>query len=323
MKKYSSTTKGNYLHTSHKRRRFWLLISVAIVAIGVLLPWLLLQISAFVLYPFHAVTTWVKNSNDTIPVFLRSRSELESEIESLKAKTAIETGTQQSIQKLLEENMQLRALTKIATSTDRVIARVIARPNSLAYDYLQIDRGSDHGLVVGAPVYSGLDTVIGVIIQVTPKYSFAQLITTPGFESTAYVMGPNVFSSLEGMGGGVARVSLPQGVSLDVGQLVLLPGITSGVYGEISWIENHPTQPEQYGYVVPPLAINNIFYVSIDTKVIQTKTEIEIEDNVKKLIREKMILDTTITEAINSKMKDNTLDEASSSTTSSTTESVL
>ena len=323
MKKYSSTTKGNYLHTSHKRRRFWLLISVAIVAIGVLLPWLLLQISAFVLYPFHAVTTWVKNSNDTIPVFLRSSSELESEIESLKAKTAIETGTQQSIQKLLEENMQLRALTKIATSTDRVIARVIARPNSLAYDYLQIDRGSDHGLVVGAPVYSGLDTVIGVIIQVTPKYSFAQLITTPGFESTAYVMGPNVFSSLEGMGGGVARVSLPQGVSLDVGQLVLLPGITSGVYGEISWIENHPTQPEQYGYVVPPLAINNIFYVSIDTKVIQTKTEIEIEDNVKKLIREKMILDTTITEAINSKMKDNTLDEASSSTTSSTTESVL
>ncbi len=319
MKKYLSTTRGSYLHILHKKRRLWLVISVALVAVGILLPWFILQVSAFVLYPFHAVTTWVKNSNDSIPLYLRSRSELVSEIESMKSKTAVEMGTQQSIQRLLEENIQLRSLSNVGTTTDRVIARVIARPNSLAYDYLQIDRGSNHGLIIGAPVYSGLDTIIGVIIQVTPEYSFVQLITTPGFESTAYVIGPNVFSKLEGVGGGVARVSLPQGVSLNMGQLVLLPGITSGVYGEISWIENHPTQPEQYGYVVPPLAINSISYVSIDTKAPQTKTEIEIEDNIKKSIREKMILDTTITDAVNLKMKN----EASVSTTSTTTELVI
>ena len=299
------------------------MISVALVAIGVLLPWLILQVSAFVLYPFHAVTTWVKNSNDSIPVYLRSRSELVSEIESMKAKTAIETGTQQSIQRLLEENMQLRALTNVGTTTDRVIARVIARPNSLAYDYLQIDRGSNHGLVVGAPVYSGLDTVIGIVIQVAPEYSFIELVSTPGFESTAYVIGPNVFSTLEGMGGGIARVRLPQGVSLSIGQLVLLPGVTSGVYGEIAWIENHPTQPEQYGYVASPLAINSIFYVSIDAKAAQTKTEIEIEENIQKSIREKMILDTVITGSIGSRIKSDIIEESLASTTSTTSSTTV
>lgn len=323
MKKYSSTTKGNYLHTSHKKRRLWLVISVAVVASGILLPWLILQVSAFVLYPFHAVTTWVKNSNDSIPVYLRSRSELVSEIESMKAKTAIETGTQQSIQRLLEENMQLRALANVGTTTDRVIARVIARPNSLAYDYLQIDRGSNHGLVVGAPVYSGLDTVIGIVIQVAPEYSFIELVSTPGFESTAYVIGPNVFSTLEGMGGGIARVRLPQGVSLSIGQLVLLPGVTSGVYGEIAWIENHPTQPEQYGYVASPLAINSIFYVSIDAKAAQTKTEIEIEENIQKSIREKMILDTVITGSIGSRIKSDIIEESLASTTSTTSSTTV
>ncbi len=299
------------------------MISVALVAMGVLLPWLILQVSAFVLYPFHAVTTWVKNSNDSIPVYLRSRSELVSEIESMKAKTAIETGTQQSIQRLLEENMQLRALTNVGTTTDRVIARVIARPNSLAYDYLQIDRGSNHGLVVGAPVYSGLDTVIGIVIQVAPEYSFIELVSTPGFESTAYVIGPNVFSTLEGVGGGIARVRLPQGVSLSIGQLVLLPGVTSGVYGEIAWIENHPTQPEQYGYVTSPLAINSIFYVSIDTKAVQTKTEIEIEENIQKSIREKMILDTVITGSIGSRIKSDVIEESLASTTSTTSSTTV
>lgn len=297
------------------------MISIVVVAIGILLPWLILQVSAFVLYPFHAVTTWVKNSNDSIPVYLRSRSELVSEIESMKAKTAIETGTQQSIEKLLEENMQLRALTNIGTSTDRIIARVIARPDSLAYDYLQIDRGSNHGLFVGAPVYSGLDTVVGVVVQVAPEYAFVELVTTPSFESTAYVIGPNVFSTLEGMGGGVARVRLPQGVSLDVGQLVLLPGITSGVYGEIAWIENHPTQPEQYGYVVPPLAMNSIFYVSVDTNSVQAKTEIEVEENIRQAIKEKMILNTVITGAIGSRIKSDIIDSNSTSTSTSTTSS--
>lgn len=314
MKKYSLITKANYLHTSHKKRRWWFLASIILVLTGWLLPWFISKVSAVVLYPVHITTAWVKNSDGVIPNYLRSRSELVSELESLRSKEATETGTQLSINRLLEENMQLRALLNISTSSERLMARVIARPNSLAYDFMQIDRGSDHGVTVGVPVYSGLDTVVGMVVDVSDKYSFVELFTTPGFTSTAYIIGPNVFSNLEGMGGGVARVKLPQGVPLDVGQLVLMPGVSNGVYGEVVSVENHPTQPEQYGYVTPPIAINNIFYVSVDTQAVQSKTEYAIEDSIKNALNQKMLLSESMIDSITSR-----LNAINNSTTTSTT----
>ncbi len=330
MKKYSSITKGNYLHTSHKKKRFWFITSVSLVIIGLLLPWLMVKVATVALYPFHATTTWIKNSDGTIPTFLRSRAELVSELETMRTQMETETGTQMSINRLLEENMQLRSLANVSSSSDRLVARVIARPNSLAYDLMQIDRGSDHGVAVGVPVYSGLDSVVGVVVEVASKYAFVELFTTPGFESTAYVIGPNVFSTLEGMGGGVARVKLPQGVPLSVGQLVLLPGVSNGVYGEIVSVENHPTQPEQYGYVTPPIAMNNIYYVSVDTEAVQPKTEYAIEETIKNAIKQKMLLNNTTVESISTRIKadiatttnsvSTTLESEISSTTATTSE---
>ena len=271
--------------------------------VGFLLPWLITKVATVVMYPFHVTTVWVKNSDSFLPTYLRSRDDLVSELESLRSEMVTENGTKLSIDRLLEENMQLRALANVSSSSDRLVARVIARPDSLAYDLMQIDRGSDHGVVVGVPVYSGLDSVVGVVVEVSNKYSFVELFTTPGFHSTAYVIGPNVFSTLEGMGGGVARVKLPQGVPLSVGQLVLLPGVSNGVYGEIVSVENHPTQPEQYGYVTPPVAMNNLYYVSIDTEAVEPKTEYEIENTIKDAIRQKMLISDSTIEAISAKIK--------------------
>lgn len=314
MKKYSSTMKANYPRTSHKKRRWWFIVSIFLVITGWLLPWLFSKVSAVVLYPFHATTAWVKNSDGVIPSYLRSRGELVSELEMLRAKVTTETGTQLSINRLLDENMQLRALSSVGTTSERLMARVIARPNSLAYDLMQIDRGYDHGVNVGVPVYSGLDSVVGVVVEVSAKYSFVELFTTPGFESTAYIIGPNVFSNLEGMGGGVARVKLPQGVPLDVGQLVLLPGVSSGVYGEIVSVENHPTQPEQYGYVTPPIAINNIFYVSIDNEAVQPKTEYVIEESIKNSMHQKLLLSDSMIDSISARLKAETASSTATST---------
>lgn len=321
MKKYSSIVKENYRHTLNKKRRFWFYITLIILISGLFLPQLISRVSDLVLYPFHVTTAWVKNSDHIFPTYLRSKSTLVNELESLRIKDATETGTQLSINRLLEENMQLRALTGVGTSSPRLVARVIARPNSLAYDFLQIDRGTNHGVVVGATVFSGIDTVLGVVTHVFPEYAFIELFTTAGFESTAYILGLNVFASIEGVGGGIARVKLPQGVSLSVGQLVLLPSISGGVYGEISWIENHPTQPEQYGYVVPPIAMNSIYYVSVDTEVLKPKTELEIENFINSEIQKQTIIDRSVIDYVMSK---NALDNnaTSSATTTENLESL-
>lgn len=295
MNKYSSTTKASYRHTSHKTHRFWLLAAAIVVAVGMLFPWFISTVSSIILYPIHATSAWIKTSDGVFPIYLRSRSELIEEIELLRKELATETGTQLSVKRLLEENMQLRSLAKVAVEDERLIARVLARPDQLSYDLLQIDKGIRDGVKVGAPVFTGVDSIIGVVVHTNESYSFVDLFTSPGFELTAFIIGPNIFSTVEGMGGGVARVRLPQGVPIRKGQLVVLPSVSGGVYGEIVRVEDAPTQPEQYGYITPPLAMNNLLYVSVGLKEVSPKTEDEINAVLREELRNSFRLSTTTT----------------------------
>jgi cell shape-determining protein MreC len=293
MKRYSSTTKANYRHDSRKNYRFWLIVSALVIGAGLLFPWLISTVSAVVLYPFHVTTTWIKTGDGLLPIYLRSKASLVAEVESLRSKVSTEGGTQLSINLLTEENMQLRGMANASAAEGRLVARVLARPTQLPYDLLQIDRGTKDGVVVGAPVYTGVDSVVGIVSQAMENYSFVDLFTSPGFESTAFIFGPNVFSPLEGMGGGVARVRLPQGISIKEGQMVILPGVSSGIYGEIIRVENEATQPEQYGYVTPPLAMNNLLYVSVGLNSVQVKTEAVIDETIRKMLRDSLRLSST------------------------------
>ncbi|HMO78031.1 MAG TPA: rod shape-determining protein MreC [Candidatus Paceibacterota bacterium] len=286
MKTYSSITKASSRNSLLKTKLFWLIVAIGVIILGLIFPWLISRISAFVLYPFHTTSTWVKSSDGMIPLYLRSREALVKEVEAVRKEQASQSGTQLSIQRLLEENMQLRALTKSSQVSERLVARVLDRPNSLPNDLLQIDQGSDHGVVVGAPVYNGIDGVVGLVIYVTETYSFVDLFTSPGFLSTAYIIGPNVFAPIEGVGGGIARVKLPQGVPIRVGQLVILPGVSSAIYGEIVSIQNEPTQPEQYGYLAPSQGINNLLYVTVGVESILNRESAIFEAEMREKIRQ-------------------------------------
>ncbi len=256
------------------------------------------MVASVILYPFHATTLWIKTSEGELPTYLRSKSELVAEVENLRVTAATGVGTQLSINRLLEENMQLRAMAKAGAAENRLVARVLARPGQLAYDVLQIDKGTRDGVVLGAPVYTGLDSVVGMVVHVADTYAFVDLFTSPGFESTAFIFGPNVFSPIEGMGGGVARVKLPQGVPIREGQLVILPGVSSGIYGEIVAVQNEPTQPEQYGYITPPLAMNSLLYVSVGLQSIKSRAAEEIQADIRTQLRGLLQLSTTTTTSL-------------------------
>jgi cell shape-determining protein MreC len=187
------------------------------------------------------------------------------------------------MQHLRTENAQLRALLGIADE-QRIAAAIIARPTELPYDMLQIDRGSDHGVSEGAPVFVGRDIVIGLVVHVTSHYSFVELITTPEFQATAFVSGPNIVVPLEGHGGGVARVRVPQGVAITTGDLVHLPSVNPGVFGRISHIENEPTQPEQYGYIAPEVPLSGLQYVAVGQQS-QIAADVSVVDsNIREII---------------------------------------
>lgn len=266
---------------SIKQRR---LIRVTLLTLLFLLlvtaaPRLFSTVAAMVMHPIHVTNTWLAESSSLIPTFIRERQSLLAEIERLENMLVAANRSSLTLSRLSEENVRLRALLGVE-GDGRVLASVIARPAQLPYDLIQIDRGSEHGVEVGAPVYLGSDVVIGLVVHVAGQYSFVELVTTPGFEATAFISGPNVVAHIEGYGGGVARVRVPQGIPLTVGNLVYLPSVNPGVFGRISHIENEPTQPEQYGYISPDIALGSIYEVAVGRVSQISRSPDEVEERI-------------------------------------------
>ncbi len=170
---------------------------------------------------------------------------------------------------LRAENASLREVLG-ADGEERVMAGVIGRPSALPYDVLLLDRGTDDGVRDGAPVYVGGDTVIGFVVSAYQKSALVALLSTPSFTSTAYILGPNIYTTAVGIGGGVTRIHVPQGIELKVGDLVVLPSLSPGVYGRISAVDSVPERPEQYGYMTTDVPINSLRIVSVGSTPLRT-----------------------------------------------------
>jgi hypothetical protein len=225
-------------------------------------------------------------------MYVKSQDELVRRIETLENELAVAAGTDLTQQRLYEENVWLRQLLGV-DSESRIAAAVIARPTELPYDLMQIDRGERDGIKVGAPVYIGLDNVIGVVTYTAPRYAFIQLFTSPGFAATAFISGADVMTTLEGYGGGVARVSVPQGISLSVGNLVHVPSIDPGVFGRVEYVENRPSQPEQYGYITLPKPVSGIHYVAVARESVAVVAAPIVEERVRQIIQEALFIDVS------------------------------
>lgn len=263
MKKFSSITRVNSRHISrNKKLRTIALYGVAAVLVLLLLPKLFSYVASLALSPLHAFDDYLKDSSNSLPQYLRDRSTLIAELDRIKSQYAAVSGERFTIDLLSAENRELRSLLG-DSGEKRLVAGVIGRPNKLPYDVLVLDKGSEDGILEGAPVFIASSTVIGVVNKVFQKNAVVELITSPGFTASVYILGPDIYTTAEGVGGGQLRVGVPQGIQLSEGDLVILPSIASGVYGEISVVDSVPTRPEQYGYVSPQTPLASLRLVSV------------------------------------------------------------
>lgn len=238
---------------------------VILLILLVLVPRTVSYVSAIVMTPFISLERWLSESTASLPAYVRERGTLLATQEALEQELAAQSGSRQTIERLQAENTSLRALLG-ATTSDRIAAGVIAQPNTVPYDVLVIDKGSDDGVVQNAPVFAGYDQVLGFVAEVFSGSAVVTLATTPGFESTVYIVGPDIYTTAVGQGGGVLQVGVPQGILMSVGDQVVLPSLEAGVYGEIVSIDALDSRPEQYGYVTADEPLSSIRWVSIGTE---------------------------------------------------------
>lgn len=272
MKKFSSKTKANSRLSAIPSRR----LITTVVVLSILLYGLLHfrnvtgQVLSWVASPIYSARHFFETSRSAIPTYIRSRSEVEHTIQTLRQQIESEHGMRIALETVIKENEELKALLG-ATSTPEFLAGVLARPPFTPYDTLIIDRGAQDGIVSGAPVYYGYDRALGYVRVVYPTYSLVTLFSSPNVESTVYVYGPNIFTKAYGEGGGTIRVSVPQGVSLHEGDIVVLPSIDRGILGSIHAIRSVPTEPEQSAYIAFDAPLQSIHFVRVGAESVAPK----------------------------------------------------
>jgi len=289
MKKYSLIKKESYHRISLIKLALLIIIILGVLTLTILsVPRILTGTAQLFWSPFDGLRVWMTESSGSFPQYFRDRKALLSELDQLRMQLATNQANENTINKLQIENQDFRMLLNSVPDA-RLLARVVARPNQLPYDQLLIDLGSNQGVLENAPVFLGKDQVIGIVTKVNNDTSLVTLISTPNFIATAYVIGPNIYTYTEGMGGGIIRITVPPGVPLQRGNLVILPAIDSGVYGTVSEISTSPTQPEQYGYVSPGASLQSLKYLTIGRTPITTHT-FDAADKLVKTITSNLLL---------------------------------
>lgn len=264
MKNFSFKTKRNFRPSSEGKRVIFTVIGYTVVAI-LALVFLRNAVGTIVsgtMESFFAVREYLRTSTATLPSYLRSHGELQAEIETLRGEIAAKSGDSATIRRLISENEELRALLG-DTTDERILAGVIGRPPSTPYDLLVIDRGRTHGVVEGAIVYHTHNHALGMVSRVYETMAFVTLFSSPQVESTVYLYGPDVFAYAYGEGGGVIRISLPQGIEVKAGDPVVLPSLHMGDLGVVERVDSVPTQPEQNAYLTFPIAIQSVRTVTV------------------------------------------------------------
>ncbi len=275
MKNYLSTTKEPFRRTSKtpkRSQRLLRFIIVAVIAVVVLrlLGGVFSYLGAFVLLPVKSVDTWLTEGTGTIPSYIQDRSNLLDRISFLEGELKNLESASTTIAVLTADNTLLQNLVGEEDDSGHIIAGIIGVPNELPYDVMVVDKGFEDGVEEGAVVYGVGDRVIGTVEKVFSNSAVVVLVTTSGVKSTAYVIGPNIYATAVGIGGGILQVAVPQGVPIEEGQPVILPGASPRIFGTISIIDPRPTRPAQYAYVHTGEPILSTRLVRIDRQVPDT-----------------------------------------------------
>ena len=260
----------NSRRASHKKKiKHIVLTGLVLVALVFLAPRLVGSTASFVLTPVTHIETMLARIGGFAPDFFKDRVALINEIEDLKKRIAYEGISDVTTKRLMEENKEFRRLLG-ANSEKRTAASVIGRPTVTPYDVLVLDKGTTDGIQKFAPVYIGVDQAVGYVAEVFPHSAVVTLLSTPGFETSVYIYGPNIYTTARGIGGGVLEVSVPQGILLQEGDPVIVPTLGSGVYGRIDVVNSVPSEPEQRGYVALHVPLQSLRFVSVGINAVNS-----------------------------------------------------
>jgi rod shape-determining protein MreC len=252
----------------------FVLIGIGLIALA--LGGYLTPLSRIIVNPFVGAQTWISERYQamvsllTAPqdvLRLRQRNlELEAEVSRLQAQII-------ELQQRLSETNILSALVDFARANPEnqyQAAAVIARDPSPFLQYVIINRGSDDGLQRGMPVVTQ-QGLVGRIAAVTAGAARVQMITDPASSVNVRIEPSKAQAVLSGqLSGDIFLEMIPQGASVNAGDLVLTSGLGGGyppniLIGQVTGIRSRDQDLFQRGTVQPVVDFSNLEIVLVIT----------------------------------------------------------
>jgi len=251
------------------KRVITILLAIALAAIFIIfISGLTSSALALVQRPFLSAGTWITQTTQSF----QSRSSLLTENQRLQDTIESLAVYESELELTRDENENLRLqLDYIKESGyETMTAAVTSRSIEPSGSIISIDRGSDHGLETGQPVFVAEGIVIGKIAETSTTSATVRLLSDRSSQIAATILNNNrTLGIVEGVGGTLLDFRfIPQNVEVIPNNLVVTSGLEEDVpmglvIGLINSVSTNQTDPFQEAVIEPLVDYRGYTMVSI------------------------------------------------------------
>jgi cell shape-determining protein MreC len=207
-----------------------------------------------------------------VPSGFRSDDTVIALNDALRAEVLRLTGENADRNVLADENANLKfelgrqnnsTTTKTSKKTKSILAIIKEKPAETPFDTFIVDVGAEEGVAVGDNVYYG-NLIIGKVVEVGSLFAKVGLFSSPGNTFSGTVSESKIKLDAKGLGGGMFESLVPQGVNVKIGDALILPSISSKVFGIIQSIEERQSEGFKRLLFTLPVNPNQISNVIIE-----------------------------------------------------------
>src|SRR3989344_3200481 len=266
-----SQSLTGFRHDNEKKaqRKKTLLVLVALVLLIVVfhspLEGVFSGVSQYVARPFFIARANVVDYFSITRSYFSSKKTLMSKNAELRSAIDLLLAEAYSREVYRKENEALKSvLGRDTTHSSLLLSRVLASPGRAPYDTLIIDAGSNLGVVVGTPVQSDGNFVIGEVTKVYAASAIVTLYSSSGNELPVTVGSSSIPTIAYGVGGGNFRIILPKGILVlkrDVIEITSLTPLFAGVVEEAYSPEGSSLQEIYFKF---PMNVHELRFVYLD-----------------------------------------------------------
>ncbi len=162
---------------------------------------------------------------------------------------------------LKEENSTLRSMVRFTQTSQGITAPVVSSYHASPYGTFLIAASVNDAIAPGDIVLSETGFAVGKIADVGETHTLVRAAFQSGTQIDVVV--GNAAVSATGEGSGNARVNVPRGIDVQVGDTVIAPGFAGHPVGIVGKVEEVSTTAEQKVYIVLPVNVSLLRFVHV------------------------------------------------------------